>query len=146
MVFFAARCSAGSPLNIFPAGLHAGWHFLVQAVSDEDEQRAIDLIDEASGCLAIGDLEGAAALFREATALAPGNFDAWHGLGMVLLRNDDLKGALGAALMATDLRPNDLLAWTSLSQIHVRMGNIAEAEAAKANARILSLGGRVKRD
>lgn len=129
-----------------PPGSLRARHVLAEAVSDEAEQRAIDLIDEASGCLAIGDLEGAAGLFRGATELAPGNFDAWHGLGMVLLRNDDLKGALGAALMATDLRPNDLLAWTSLSQIHVRMGNIAEAEAAKANARILSLGGRVKRD
>lgn len=130
----------------FPPGLCGPRATLRASVSDEAEQRAVDLIDDASGCLAIGDLEGAAGLFREATALAPGNFDAWHGLGMVLLRNEDLKGALGAALMATDLRPNDLLAWTSLSQIHVRMGNIAEAEAAKANARILSLGGRVKRD
>ena len=48
--------------------------------------------------------------------------------------------------MATDLKPNDLLAWTSLSQIYVKLGNIAEAEAAKGNARILSLGGRIVRD
>lgn len=62
---------------------------------------------------------------------------------MCLMRSGDLKGALGAALMATDLRPNDLLAWTSLSQIYVKMGQIAEAETAKGNARILSLGGRI---
>jgi hypothetical protein len=48
--------------------------------------------------------------------------------------------------MATDLRPNDLLAWTALSQLHVRMGQIAEAETAKANARILSLGGKIARE
>src|SRR5262245_19966059 len=104
------------------------------------------LLDDASGAVAVGDLDGAAAGFRQATERDPQCFDAWHGLGMVLMRSGELKAALGAALMATDLRPNDLLAWTSLSQIHVKMGNIAEAEAAKSNARILSLGGRIVRD
>lgn len=105
-----------------------------------------DLLDEASGAVAVGELEQAAAYFRQATEVDPASFDAWHGLGMVLMRGGELKAALGAALMATDLRPNDLLAWTSLSQIHVKMGNIAEAEAAKGNARILSLGGRIVKD
>ena len=102
-----------------------------------------ELMDEASGAVAIGELEDAAGYYRRATVLDPACFDAWHGLGMVLMRNGDLKSALGASLMATDLRPNDLLAWTSLSQIHVKMGHIAEAETAKSNARILSLGGRI---
>lgn len=104
------------------------------------------LLDDASGALAEGELDEAAALFRRATEADASCFDAWHGLGMVLMRSGDLKTALGAALMATDLRPNDLLGWTALSQIHVKMGNIAEAEAAKANARILGLGGRIVRD
>lgn len=104
------------------------------------------LLDEASAALAVGELEHAAAHFRRATEADPDCFDAWHGLGMVLMRSGDLKSALGAALMATDLRPNDLLAWTALSQIHVKMGHIAEAETAKGNARILSLGGRVIRE
>ena len=101
------------------------------------------LLDEASSAVAVGDLENAAAFFRQATEADASCFDAWHGLGMVLMRSGDLKAALGAALMATDLQPNDLLAWTSLSQLYVKMGNIAEAEAAKGNARILSLGGRI---
>lgn len=101
------------------------------------------LLDDASGAVAVGELEEAAALFRRATELDPACFDAWHGLGMVLMRGGDLKAALGASLMATDLKPNDLLAWTSLSQVCVKLGNIAEAEAAKGNARILSLGGRI---
>jgi Flp pilus assembly protein TadD len=105
-----------------------------------------DLLDDASGAVAVGELEEAAAFFRKAAELDPSCFDAWHGLGMVLMRGGDLKSALGAALMATDLRPNDLLAWTSLSQIYVKMGNIAEAEAAKGNARILSLGGRIVKE
>jgi len=105
-----------------------------------------ELLDDASGAVAVGELEAAAALFRQATEVDPSCFDAWHGLGMVLMRSGDLKTALGASLMATDLRPNDLLAWTSLSQIYVKMGNIPEAEAAKGNARILSLGGRIVRE
>ena len=104
------------------------------------------LLDDASGAVAVGELDEAAALFRRAAELDPACFDAWHGLGMVLMRSGDLKAALGPALMATDLKPNDLLAWTSLSQIYVKLGNIAEAEAAKGNARILSLGGRIVRD
>lgn len=112
----------------------------------EPSEEAVRLYDDSTGDVALGDLEAAAAKLRRATSLAPDFFDAWHALGMTLMRLGDLKSALGAALMATDLHPNDLLAWTSLSQIHVKMGNIADAEAAKANARILSLGGKVKRD
>ena len=103
------------------------------------------LLDDASGAVAVGELAVAAGLFRKATELDPASFDAWHGLGMVLMRSGDLKSALGATLMATDLSPNDLLAWTALSQVHVKLGNIAEAESAKGNARILSLGGRIVR-
>jgi len=104
---------------------------------------AQDLLDDASGHVALGDLAAAALLYRQATELDPGNFDAWHSLGMALMRDNQLQAALGPALMATDLRPNDLLAWTALSQLHVKMGQIAEAETAKANARILSLGGKI---
>ena len=75
----------------------------------------------------------------------PEHFDSWHALSMALMKTDHLKEALGASLQATSLEPNDLLAWTALSQIYVRLGNIPEAEAAKANSRILSMGGKVVR-
>jgi Flp pilus assembly protein TadD len=112
---------------------------------DSPSEEALALFDEANGHLAVGELEDAAALYRRCTDLCPAYVDAWHALGMSLMRAGDLKAALGAALMATDLRPNDLLAWTALSQIYVKMGNIADAESAKGNARILSLGGKVVR-
>lgn len=105
-----------------------------------------DLFDEANGCLALGELKEAAALYRSCVKLDPDFFDGWHALGMALLKCDEVKEAIGCGLKATTLRPNDLLAWTSLSQMYVRDGNIAEAEAAKANARILSLGGKVDRE
>lgn len=104
-----------------------------------------DLFDEANGCLALGELEEAAALYRRCVELDPEFFDGWHALGMALLKLDQVSEAIGCGLQATTLRPNDLLAWTSLSQMYVRDGNIPEAEAAKGNARILSLGGKVDR-
>jgi len=104
-----------------------------------------DLFDDASGHLALGELEEATALYRKCVEIDPDHFDSWHALSMVLLKTEHLKQALGASLQATSLQPNDLLAWTALSQIYVRLGDIPNAEAAKANSRILSLGGKVVR-
>lgn len=109
-------------------------------MSERDE-----LFDEANGCLALGELDEAAALYRRCVELDPGFFDGWHALGMALLKLGQVKEAIGCGLQAVTLQPNDLLAWTSLSQMYVRDGNIPEAEAAKGNARILSLGGKVDR-
>jgi predicted Zn-dependent protease len=102
-----------------------------------------DLFDEANGHLAVGEFEEAIALYRNCVALDPGFFDGWHALGMALLKTGSVKEAIGCGLQSVTLQPNDLLAWTSLSQMYVRDGNIPEAEAAKGNARILSLGGRI---
>lgn len=105
-----------------------------------------DLFDEASGCIALGDLEGAVPLYRRCVEMDPQFFDGWHALGMSLMKTGHLKEAIGAGLMATTLRPNDLLAWTALSQMYVANHQIAEAEDAKGKARILSLGGKVVKD
>lgn len=105
-----------------------------------------EIYDEASGHLALGELDESAALYRKCVELDPTHFDSWHALSMALLKTDHLKEALGASLQATSLQPNDLLAWTALSQIYVRLGDVPNAESAKANSRILSLGGRVVRD
>jgi predicted Zn-dependent protease len=104
------------------------------------------LFDEANGHLALGELEEAVVIYRRCVALDPDFFDGWHALGMALMKTDSIKEAIGCGLKAVSIRPNDLLAWTGLSQMYVRDGNIPEAESAKANARILSLGGKVVRD
>ena len=105
-----------------------------------------DLFDEASGHLALGDLEAAIPLYRRCVEIDPAFFDGWHALGMALLKTGQIQEAIGAGLMATTLRPNDLLAWTSLSQMYVANKQIAEAEDAKGKARILSLGGKVVKE
>lgn len=101
------------------------------------------LFDDANGHLAVGEFDQAVQLYRKCVELDPAYFDGWHALGMALLKLGHLKEAIGCGLQSVTLQPNDLLAWTSLSQMYVRDGNIPEAEAAKGNARILSLGGRV---
>jgi tetratricopeptide (TPR) repeat protein len=101
------------------------------------------LFDEANGHLAVGGFDEAIPLYRRCVALDPAFFDGWHALGMALLKTGHLKEAIGCGLQSVSLQPNDLLAWTSLSQMYVRDGNIPEAETAKGNARILSLGGKI---
>ncbi|MDB6120701.1 MAG: nrfG [Verrucomicrobiaceae bacterium] len=113
---------------------------------DLDNMTVEELYDEASGHVAMGELEEAVALYRRCVALDPKYADGWHALGMALLKIDQTKEAIGAGLMATTLRPNDLLAWTALSQMYVKAGQIAEAEDAKGKARILSLGGKMVRE
>lgn len=102
-----------------------------------------ELFDQANGHLACGEMDEAITFYRSCVSLDPGFFDGWHALAMALLKTGKLKEAIGCGLQAVTLNPNDLLAWTGLSQMYVRDGNIPEAEFAKGNARILSLGGRV---
>jgi Flp pilus assembly protein TadD len=95
--------------------------------------------------LALGELEEAEVAYRKAVELDDDFFDGWQALGMTLLKQEKVKEAIGCGLKATLLKPDDLLAWTGLSQMYVRDGQIAEAEHAKGNARILSMGGKVSR-
>jgi predicted Zn-dependent protease len=104
-----------------------------------------NFFDDANGHLAVGEFDEAILLYRKCVGLDPAYFDGWHALGMALLNTGHVKEAIGCGLQSVTLQPNDLLAWTSLSQMYVRDGNIPEAEAAKGNARILALGGRVVR-
>lgn len=105
-----------------------------------------EAFDDANGEMAIGEMEAAVAGYRRAVELDPEFFDGWHALGMALMKTGQIKEAIGCGLQATTLKPNDLLAWTALSQMYVQDQQIGPAEDAKANARILSLGGRVVRD
>lgn len=104
------------------------------------------LFDDANGHLAVGELDEAIVLYRKCVEMDETFFDGWHALGMALLKTEQVKEAIGCGLQSVNLKPNDLLAWTSLSQMYVRDGNIPEAESAKGNARILSLGGKVAKE
>lgn len=109
------------------------------------EGAAVDLFEEATGDVAMGDMEEALSKYRRCVEIDPGYFDAWHAMGMALMKTGRFREAIEAGLKATELQPNDQLAWSSLSMFYVREGMIAEAEAAGAKARILSWGGKVKK-
>ncbi|MCX6957918.1 MAG: hypothetical protein NT164_05215 [Verrucomicrobiae bacterium] len=104
------------------------------------------LFDEASGDLAVGDLEAAAKKYRRCVELDPNFFEGWHALGMVLMKSGSCSEAIKAGLKATELCPNDQLAWSSLSLFYVRNHQIAEAESAGVKAKILSWGGKVAKE
>lgn len=102
-----------------------------------------ELFDEATGALAIGDLEGAVTLYQQCVDLEPEFFEGWHALGMALMKIGRYSDAIQAGLRATELAPNDQLAWSSLSLFYVRNHQIPEAEAAGVKAKILSWGGKI---
>lgn len=105
-----------------------------------------ELFDDANGDLALGELESAAEKYRRCTELAPDFFDGWHALEMALMKLGNYAEAIEIGKKTVELKPNDQLAWSSLSLCYVRAGMIKEAEEAGAKARILSWGGKIKRD
>jgi tetratricopeptide (TPR) repeat protein len=105
-----------------------------------------ELFDDASGDLAIGELQAAIEKYQQCVQQFPTFFDGWHALGMTLMKNGNYPEAIEAGKKAVELRPNDQLAWSSLSLFYVRNNQIKEAEAAGAKARILSWGGKIVRE
>ena len=110
------------------------------------QQTPDEIFDEASGDLAVGDLESAVAKYRRCVEIAPDFFDGWHALGMALMKLGRFDQAIDAGKQAVELRPNDQIGWTSLSLFYNRVGNIKEAEAAGAKAKILSWGGKIAKE
>ena len=110
-----------------------------------DSSTRDDAFNQGNTHLALGELPEAEIAYRKAVELDDDFFDGWQALGMTLLKLEKVKEAIGCGIKATLLEPDDLLAWTGLSQMYVRDGQIAEAEHAKGNARILSMGGKVTR-
>ncbi len=104
-----------------------------------------ELFDDANGDLALGELEAAVEKYRRCTELDAEFFDAWHALGMALMKIGRYPEAIAAGLKTVELRPNDQLAWSSLSLFYVRAEMIQEAEAAGAKAKILGWGGKIKK-
>jgi predicted Zn-dependent protease len=105
-----------------------------------------EIFDDASGDIAIGDLNSAVEKYRRCVQLDSNFFDGWHALGMALMKLGRFNEAIDAGTRAVELRPNDQIGWTSLSLFHNRAGNIKEAEAAGAKAKILSWGGKISKE
>lgn len=98
---------------------------------------AEELYDQAVDCIAEGDLDGAVAKYKEALALDANFADAWEGLSMALADQERWVEAIEAAKRVVELNPGEQLGYTNVSRIYQRAGNVPEAEAWAAKARVL---------
>lgn len=98
---------------------------------------AQELYNRAVDRIADGDLDGAIECYRQALALDPTFADAWEGLSMALADKELWDEAIAAAHKVVELNPDEQLAYTNLSRIYQRAGNVPEAEAWAAKARVL---------
>ena len=105
-----------------------------------------EIFDQASGDVAIGNLDLAVEKYRECVQIDPNFFDGWHALGMALMKLGRFEEAIEAGKKAVELRPNDQIGWTSLSLFYNRAGDIKEAEAAGTKAKILGWGGKIAKE
>jgi tetratricopeptide (TPR) repeat protein len=103
-----------------------------------------ELYDQAVDCVAEGKLDEAIAAYREALALAPDFADAWEGLSMALADKELWDEAIAAAKKVTELDPDEQLGYTNVSRIYQRAGNVPEAEAWAARARVLDWKAKLK--
>jgi len=74
-----------------------------------------EIFDNASGDLAVGELESAVEKYRRCVQMDPGFFDGWHALGMALMKLGRFPEAIEAGKKAVELRSNEQIGWTSLS-------------------------------
>jgi tetratricopeptide (TPR) repeat protein len=96
-----------------------------------------ELYDQAVDCIAEGKLDEAINKYKAAVALDPGFADAWEGLSMALADKELWEDALDAAKKVVELNPDEQLGFTNVSRIYQRAGNVPEAEAWAAKARVL---------
>lgn len=96
-----------------------------------------ELYDQAVDAIADGDVPAAVARYEEALALGPNFADAWEGLSMALADLERWPEAIAAALKVVELTPDEQLAYTNVSRIYQRAGDVPEAEAWAAKARVL---------
>ena len=96
-----------------------------------------ELYDRAVDCVAEGNLDDAITHYRAAVGLDPAFADAWEGLSMALADKKQWAEAIEAAKKVVELTPDEQLGYTNVSRIYQRAGNVPEAEAWAAKARIL---------
>jgi tetratricopeptide (TPR) repeat protein len=105
-----------------------------------------ELYDQAVDSIAEGRLDDAIGKYKEALSLAPTFADAWEGLSMAYADKEMWGEAIEAAKKVVELTPDEQLAYTNVSRIYQRAGNVPEAEAWAAKARVLDWRAQLKQD
>jgi len=88
------------------AKLQQGQEKVAAAPSAPVVSKQRDPVERGDEYLAGGDLDQAAAAYREGLEADPSRVDAHYGLGKVLLKKDDLSGALASLKKAQELEPD----------------------------------------
>lgn len=104
-----------------------------------------ELYDQAVDAIADGDVPAAVGHYQAALALDPNFADAWEGLSMALADLERWPEAIAAALKVVELTPEEQLAYTNVSRIYQRAGDVPEAEAWAAKARVLDWKQQIKK-
>ena len=102
----------------------------LRLLAEDHFYRAVD-------CIANGDLTAAIAAFRASLDCDPVYDDAWHGLIRVLQDAGYLDEAVDEATRLAEKYPDDVLVHTRLSILYQMRGQVPEAEAEAAKARVL---------
>jgi len=105
-----------------------------------------ELYDEAVDQIAAGNPEAAVHKYREALAVDGDFADAWEGLSMALADLERWEEAIAAAQKVVELTPGEQLAYTNLSRVYQRAGDVPQAEAWAAKARVLDWKQQIKED
>jgi tetratricopeptide (TPR) repeat protein len=105
-----------------------------------------ELYDQAVDCIAEGRLDGAITKYKEALNLSPTFADAWEGLSMAYADKEMWPEAIAAAKKVVEITPDEQLGYTNVSRIYQRSGNVPEAEAWAAKARLLDWKAQLKQD
>jgi tetratricopeptide (TPR) repeat protein len=96
-----------------------------------------ELYDQAVDCIAEDKVDEAISKYQESVALDANFADAWEGLSMAYADKEMWPEAIEAAKKVVDLNPDEQLGYTNVSRIYQRSGNVPEAEAWAAKARVL---------
>ena len=105
-----------------------------------------ELYDQAVDCIAEGKLDDAISKYQGALAIEPKFADAWEGLSMAYADKEMWAEAIAAGKKVVELTPDEQLGYTNVSRIYQRSGNVPEAEAWAAKARVLDWKAQLKSD
>ena len=102
-------------------------HLLATRMADDDKEKAVKLLEEASTAFQNGKTAEALDLARKAVKLDPANPAGHFVIGSVLLKNRDNAGAIAAFRKVLELDPKAVAVYDRLGDALLKSGEFARA-------------------